>query len=157
VDAKALERGGVSMSHFEKQKWMAYVEGTLQEDESLILEEHLFTCDECMMVYMQCVEAEEEMIPALLNPKQFADNIMENLPSFDKQPILSKRKFYESPFFHYGIAAAITLVFMSSGIFTELLNFINLFQAESLSQDSAPVSDTIMHKTVNILENIKQR
>lgn len=146
------------MSHYDKQEWMKYVAGTLQEKKLSELEDHLLTCDDCMIVYMECVEDDKNWIPLLQNPGQFANIIMENLPSFNKDPIKTitrKRKFYETPFFHYGVAAAFTLVFMGSGFFTDILDFINLFQAESISQNSAPFSNSIMDKTVNLLDVFK--
>jgi hypothetical protein len=145
------------MSHYAKQEWIQYINGKLAEDLQIELDHHLLSCNQCMNSYMECIEEGGDLLPSLENPMLFVDTIMKSLPSVHEERPAQKskmRRFYETPIFHYSVAAAITFIFMSSGLFTQLIDLVSIFQADPVSRGST-VSNTLMHKTINLLDFIK--
>ncbi len=145
------------MQHGSLAIWNAFVQGTLSEQQVTELEDHLYTCDACLQLYMQAVE-QVELSLELTNLDALTDSVMEQLPkdrqvgTLEKTGInphssRSKRRFVQHPLFHYGIAASITIVMMSTGFFQSLTGVVSTVEAESLPDDapSSSISQTIVN------------
>lgn len=65
------------MMHISISQWQKYVTNELQEDEREVYENHLYSCDQCLTVYLQVVEASETQLPSLQNEISFTDKIIE--------------------------------------------------------------------------------
>lgn len=114
------------MSHYTKKEWLAYIRDELQASERDRYEDHLYHCDQCLQVYMACVEEQTDIMPKP-NPQ----------PS-------------RNMFIPYAIAASITLILTSTGVF-ELL----LVDTESI-QSPVSYSEKAVQSLTNWLGNIKK-
>ncbi|KGE17772.1 hypothetical protein PWYN_24765 [Paenibacillus wynnii] len=92
----------------EREKW----EDILLEDE------------EALSLYMESLDEWKDGIPELVDQVSFVNKVMEGLPvtgnSIEPQRQTRKR-WYERTLFHYAVAASLTLLFMSSGVFDRLM------------------------------------
>lgn len=165
------------MNHVDRSKWRSYIEGNLPDEEMIVCEEHLYDCDDCMSLYMECLEESDQAgtldavrLPDVegLTERIMADvrsHAMLEWKSSDAEPeTLSQsappvtatvhapakpRSLFRKTFFHYVIAASITLLLMSTGVFHQLIaNSMHLTQAASTNKQ--PLSQQLLEKTDSI-------
>ena len=56
--------------------------------------------------------------------------------------------------YHYCLAAAMTLLLMSTGVFSQLMNVASTFESKSVEKDTSIV-DGLLNKTVSITDKIE--
>lgn len=75
--------------HYSEREWLKYVNDALDPDVREKFENHLYTCDQCLNIYLQAVESSEKHLPAVENEADFTDaimtQIMESSPSIIKK------------------------------------------------------------------------
>lgn len=134
------------MRHFEYEEWVKYVQGEVDEDVRYMYEQHLATCDLCLNRYIEALENNEDVFPEL--SKQFTDDVVNYVREHTK-PKQQARK--NQSFFHYVIAAAMTLVLMGTGVFGELAQLAGSIEQKA-EEPSASFTDELMNKTLSLLE-----
>jgi anti-sigma factor RsiW len=132
--------------HFEYEEWVKYVQGEVDEDVRYMYEQHLATCDLCLNRYIEALENNEDVFPEL--SKQFTDDVVNYVREHTK-PKQQARK--NQSFFHYVIAAAMTLVLMGTGVFGELAQLAGSIEQKA-EEPSASFTDELMNKTLSFLE-----
>ncbi|WP_409252729.1 hypothetical protein V1502_02035 [Bacillus sp. SCS-153A] len=142
------------MKHVSYEEWQKYVEDGLTEKVRERYEEHLYSCDQCMEIYLTALEAGETSFPELSDDQKFTDNIMTEVQRY-KEPEVpdtgKKQRFYQQAAFHYFIAAAMTILLMYTGVFQQLTGF-----AEEFERSSRPsITNELMNKTTNFIENVE--
>ncbi len=116
------------MSHIGSEQWDAYVADEVGEMTRRVYEKHLYECDECLARYLQAVELNADRLPKLSD--QFADSVMAKIseqPTLKQSEAKRQAKLKKS-FFHYVIAAVMTLMLMSTGIFNQLAQVADSIQ-----------------------------
>lgn len=134
-----------------------YIDGmcTLEQEqswESLLLED-----TEAMDIHIQLLSSTELRMPDLLNSIQFTDEVMNSIPEHlyekEENDIKQRRRWFEQPIFHYAVAACITLLFFSTGLFNKLapgdLNIV-------VTEQTTPYSEQMMDITVSWLDQLKR-
>src|SRR5690606_13818515 len=102
------------MNHKSYENWLEYVRDELNEETREIYENHLYSCDHCLELYLKAVEAEEFQMPEMADSSSFADSIMHQVTELKKPTSKPKRKISQKQtIFNYFVAAAVTLVLMS--------------------------------------------
>ena len=134
------------MNHIRYEQWMAYVANEVDELTRHEYEQHLYDCEQCLELYMQAIESQASRLPKLTD--EFTEHVVTNVMNQSNvKPIetkaLSKSK---NSFFHYVIAAAMTLILMSSGIFSQLT------QAVSTLEESPSFTETLLDKTLSFMQ-----
>lgn len=134
------------MNHIRYEQWMAYVANEVDELTRDEYEQHLYDCEQCLELYMQAIESQVSRLPKLTD--EFTEHVVTNVMNQSNvKPIetkaLSKSK---NSFFHYVIAAAMTLILMSSGIFSQLT------QAVSTLEESPSFTETLLDKTLSFMQ-----
>lgn len=121
-----------------------YIEQLLLEDEAIFAE------------YMKELERLQDRLPQLDNPVSFAERVMASLPVSNNAAASGKKagqRWYEHAFFHYALAASITLLILFSGAFDKLTAERSLL----LEQGSAPsYSAEAMKAATGWLDRMKQ-
>jgi hypothetical protein len=144
------------MKHVTYGEWLKYVEGGLEEQARDQYEEHLYSCDGCMEIYLAALEAGGTSFPDLSDEAGFAESIIGQVQHYKEQdnPLISKKqKFYQKAAFHYVVAAAMTILLMYTGIFQQLIGF-----TEEFERSSHPSFTTeLMNKTTNLIENVENQ
>jgi anti-sigma factor RsiW len=153
------------MRHYSSEEWSAYVEGRLTAENQHEYEDHLYGCDACLQLYTDCT-ASLELGPAIVasipsDPNEaFIEQIMVRIESEKQQlhkPInpLRKMALYQKPIFQYALAAAITIILMTTGIFQGITGGSEKQPLDTKQTLDASYTDQLMDKTVAILDAIQ--
>ncbi|MDF2961293.1 MAG: hypothetical protein K0S39_3028 [Paenibacillus sp.] len=174
------------MKHYSLEQWDLYAGEKLSDEERLAYEAHLCACDSCLELYMQSLERCAGMYPKIEDEAGLAESVMERISTegsnaspvskpfirVNSNPTKKTPVFTRHPLFHYAVAAAITIILMSSGAFQSLTERIgHLETAETtetaeqeqggeqkdLKTEHASVSYKIMEKTIVMLDSIQPK
>jgi len=135
------------MRHFSNEEWMSYINDKLSETTCEELENHLFSCDQCLVVYMEMIDRQAEELP-VIDDSSFTNEIIAELP----QKKVRKKTLYQRTLFHYAVAAVITLTLMTTGFFQSITGVVATVEASSPSQPGHSVSNSLMEKTLKLFE-----
>lgn len=141
------------MTHLSQTLLNNYVNDQVTAIERQHIEDHLFTCDECLHLYMTVMDQISES-SEFIRSSEFTNQVIQTLPI---KPQTNKakpnKKFYKQPLFHYGIAAAITIILMTSGLFQELTSMVPKMTSTTSQHQS--VSKTLVDKTVSLINSVE--
>ena len=137
------------MRHFSNEEWMSYINDKLSETTCEELENHLFSCDQCLEVYMKMIDRQAEELP-VINSSSFTDEIIAELP----QKKVRKKTLYQRTLFHYAVAAVITLTLMTTGFFQTITGVVTTVEVSSISKPQQSVSNSLMEKSLALFEKI---
>lgn len=143
------------MNHRSYEEWVRYVNNQLDEKTREHYDTHLFGCDQCLSVYLEVIEAMEQQLPAMNNKEEFTDSLMIKIKQQNPGRENSVSKFYQKPIFHYVLAAAMTFLLMSTGVFSQLMNIVNDFESNP-KQETSVVEGFVNH-TVSFLDKIQEQ
>lgn len=137
-------------THYSKDHWMKYVKDELNDTERILLEDHLYTCDQCLELYIDAVDTQEEILPSISDEAAFMNDIMKKISNENmeiEKVIEKKRPFYQSSIFHYAIAASLTLILMSAGFFQSIIKHTETIQKAEVSFKEEQKSGGLVDKT----------
>ncbi|MGO1470342.1 MAG: hypothetical protein ACTHW2_10005 [Tissierella sp.] len=109
------------MTHFSRSKWLDFKKDTLSKEENIVMEDHLYTCDACMDIYLDLIDTEDLNLAGMMISSDFTKNIMgkiENVRPIRK--VRKKKKMIENIFMYYIAAASVILVLTAGGVFTKI-------------------------------------
>jgi anti-sigma factor RsiW len=166
LDEKALEGGGFPLIPCSKRDWSAYIGQQLDANVTKEYEEHLYTCDACLQLYMSAVHASPqltvnitqaitEQIMAEIQPAEVESPVKRNAVVVAITPKKKQVSLTRRPLFQYGVAAVITLVLMSAGAFQGLSMKISHIESATQKDQKESYSQKLMEKTVSMLDTIQ--
>lgn len=148
------------MNHYNEQAWKQYVEELLSPNKISEMELHLYQCDECLTIYMTCLDQMETILPIMeRDTQEYMDAIITRTTG-------TKRSWYHSTMLHYGIAAAATLILVATGFFHGIsqelgaagtFKPINSLNTSSSLQTDKPISDQLLNKTLTWLDTLQTK
>lgn len=147
------------MKHFSYKETLRYVRNEWKEEDRVALEGHLYTCDQCLEMYLQVVEEEESNLPMIADETNFTDSVMVGIKE-QKAPVQVKARpnpFYQQAFFHYFLAAAATILLMSSGVFQSLTQYTENVQGPQVTAKTPSVTEGIIDKTFNWMDSLEKK
>ncbi|KAB2331171.1 hypothetical protein F7731_19035 [Cytobacillus depressus] len=152
------------MRHYSKEEWTKYVKNELDHDVREDYENHLYTCDQCLDIYIQAVDEVEGALPVIENESAFTDLIMAQIAR-NEPPARTERKgvkkankpFYQSAIFHYSIAAAMTILLMSTGVFQSITHYTESVQMPSFQEKRTSVTEGIVDKTFAWIDSLEKK
>ncbi|QGQ93447.1 hypothetical protein EHS13_00140 [Paenibacillus psychroresistens] len=152
------------MRHYSSQECLAYIERKLSAENEREYEDHLYECDVCLELYTACLVPLEHdsttTYPIPSDPNEaFTEQIMARINS-EKQRImpstpLRKPALYRKPVFQYALAAAITLILMTTGVFHGITGGAGQTPQTSRQTVEASFTEQLMDKTVAMLDSIQ--
>lgn len=145
------------MTHYTVQQWQAYIQG--DELDRASMETHLLECDACTDMYVLALEELNETLPQLTNITAFSDGVLErikSLPDYNTQNIqlLTNKRWYTNMFFHYTIAASLTILLVGSGIFDQIFERVSQISENTEQAQKTTVSDQLTNKAGQWLDAI---
>ncbi|TKC14772.1 hypothetical protein [Robertmurraya kyonggiensis] len=143
------------MNHVAYEQWMLYVKNELPEQVRMEYDDHLYSCDDCLELYLQAVDEVETQLPILTNADDFTNSIMAQVAKTKKSN--TKVAFYQKTAFHYTIAAAMTFLFMSSGVFQSITKYVDAVQEPTIEERKPSVTEGLVNKTFAFMDNMKNR
>lgn len=147
--------------HISLEHWLRYVNNDLDERTREQYEAHLYSCDQCLELYITAVESQEQTLPAMQKEAAFTDLVMQEITAQNnikksKNRVIKKKEqhFYEKTIFHYFAAAAMTILLMSSGVLTQVMDYVNTFEKTPPTEADSIVEGLINHSfsLLDILE-----
>jgi replicative superfamily II helicase len=108
----------------------AYIEGHMDEAMREDWEQLLLEDEESLASYMEMLDELQEELPSLENSSAFTERVMgdwakmaESSAELEQVAVEEggrRYRWYEKTIFHYAVAASLTLLIMSSGMFDKL-------------------------------------
>ncbi|MFT8319621.1 MAG: hypothetical protein ABF649_01810 [Bacillus sp. (in: firmicutes)] len=146
--------------HYAYEQWLKYVKDELEEQERSLLEDHLYTCDHCLEVYLNAVDEQETALPTISNETAFTDQIMLKLSNeaVETKFVIKENKrqsFYHSPIFHYTLAAAVTLILMSTGVFQSIVQHTETIQKAEMPSKKESTTIGFVDKTFTWMDELE--
>ncbi|MFK9092060.1 anti-sigma factor family protein [Bacillus salipaludis] len=170
------------MKHYSYDEWMVYVKDEISEGNREELENHLYTCDQCLENYLEAVSANETSLPVLSNQSNFTDQVMamvtpkavpdtiNDLSMMEtvrlvpdtvntiNSKVSRKKRFYQQAVFHYLLAAAATIVLMFTGAFQSLATYAGNLESPRLVQEKKPsVTEGVINKTFAWMDSLEKK
>ena len=156
------------MQHYSYERWQQYVKDELSERQREELDDHLYTCDQCLEVYLEAVTANETSLPALPNDNEFTTRIMEMVPVTNKNINMVEmdslvpdtnydRPLYQRAGFHYLLAAAATLLLMFSGAFQSLASYAGSLEKPIMEEKKPSVTEGVINKTFAWMDSLEKK
>ncbi|KMK75285.1 anti-sigma factor family protein [Alkalihalobacillus pseudalcaliphilus] len=156
--------------HFSKQEWQLYILGEYDETQESKMEDHLYTCDDCLSVYMDLLE---QVDVGTTEPVSFVESIMTKVEPIAKahqqlhmksdmktNELKSKKKKGASrkqTFLHYILAASLTFILMTSGIFEDIAEGAHQEQVERevvMATKEPAVSERVLDKISQVFDQM---
>jgi hypothetical protein len=115
----------------QREQAKAYIEGHMEEAIREDWEQLLLEDEESLTSYMEMLDELQEELPSLENSSAFTERIMGAWvkPMAESSALVEqvaveeggrRYRWYEKTIFHYAVAASLTLLIMSSGMFDKL-------------------------------------
>ncbi|NRD77719.1 hypothetical protein HPT25_09705 [Bacillus sp. BRMEA1] len=157
------------MKHYAYNEWVKYIKNEVDEQVRLELEEHLYTCNQCLDLYLQAIAFTESSFPMLTNESSFTDRVMSELSTNKKaastagtsyQPnrqANNRKPFYQQVLFHYLLAAAATILLTFSGAFQSLAKYANFIEIHDLQRKQPSVTAGVINKTFGWMDSIEKK
>lgn len=148
------------MKHFSNEETLRYVRNEWNAEDRAALEGHLYTCDQCLDMYLQVVEEEESNLPMIADETSFTDAVMVGIKEMKVTSIPVKprpKPFYQQAFFHYFLAAAATIVLMMSGVFQSLTQYTETVQSAQIAVKTPSITEGIIDKTFNWMDSLEKK
>ncbi|OAB44338.1 hypothetical protein [Paenibacillus glacialis] len=136
-----------------------YINGGCTMEQEQYWETLLLEDTEAMDLHIQLLSSVELSMPDMMDSIQFTDNVMNrisvHLYKQDERYIEYRRRWFEHPIFHYAVAACVTLLFLSTGLFDKLVTGdLNVIAKEQ--KQTTPYSEQMMDITVTWLDQLKR-
>jgi hypothetical protein len=148
----------MKVTHYSEQEWIQYVEDRLSLAVRNEMEDHVYRCEGCLDLYMVCIDKlAAQPIIEVEDPTAYMNRIL-------ARTVGTKPTWYRSTMFHYGIAAAATLVLVATGFFHGLSQEIGTYgtfkpapplEAPASLETQVSISDHLINKTLTWLDNIQ--
>lgn len=137
------------MKHYSYEQWEKYVKDELDENVRGDYDEHLYNCDPCLELYLQVVEEQSNDLPALSDEDEFANLIMTKIQDKKKET-----PFYQKTLFHYGVAVAMTITLMSTGVFQSITKYVDRVQSPVVQREPS-VTEGLVNKTFAWMDRVE--
>lgn len=162
------------MTRFQIQDWIDYIDGRILPEQQTLMEEELLTSDEAIHLYLQAFEQMQSELPMLnvdhlVNtmmarisaPVQSESSDLEAKESMEPAPeraggSVAKKAdkphsyaWVHHPLFHYSVAAAITLILFTSGMFEQVMQVI------PEQEGAGSLTETLMQHVTSLLDALK--
>ena len=174
------------MKHYNYDEWLQYVKDEINEKDKQELEDHLYTCDQCLTHYLLAIEANETSLPILSDISEFTDSVMAEV---SKQKIVvpdttnnfstmlmvpsvpdtktdtktktevKKKPFYQQALFHYLFAAAATILLTFTGAFQSLATYANALESpqQQVQEKKPSVTEGVINKTFAWMDSLEKK
>ena len=154
------------MKHYTYDEWLQYVRNEITGKTREEFENHLYTCDQCLEVYLQAVTANESSLPILSNETSFTDAVMAEVSKkqgmvsdtkFAEKKSNKKKPFYKQAAFHYLLAAAATILLTFTGAFQSLATYANSLETKQVQEKRPSMTEGMMNKTFAWMDSLEKK
>lgn len=132
----------------EQTLWDSYISGTMNSEEEEHLEALLLQDEQAFKAYAAVLFSQESTLPGPEDEELYLQRLLGALPQEKVKPVLPERSktWSRHPIFHYGVAAAITVLLMGCGLFDQMSSGTS--EWINRPQQAAPLSERMLDMTV---------
>ena len=138
------------MKHYTTDQWYAYTLGS--EENREVMDDHLLVCEACLSLYLSTVEDVADSMPALPDVTAFSEGILKK-----RSPSKTVHKRSLRPFLQYAIAASITIILVSSGVFQQLFDRYSDLNRDSADRSEPAISQQLTEKAGQWLDSLAMK
>lgn len=137
------------MKHYDYVEWLFYKKSILSVEKQNEMEEHLYSCDECMEIFLSLIDEVEINEASKIVPEDFNKKIIKKISNTKVKEIQTTKKPVKYPFGYFVAVASVTIVLTLGGVFTNLV--------DTVPNISASVSMLEKHDKPNRIFNLSER
>jgi len=163
--------------HYDYVEWLLYKTKSLSEEKLNEMEEHLYTCDQCMETFLSLIEDAEIDLASKLVAENFTASVIQAISKEKVKPINKKdRKIEESKadkraskydkntfnyqLIYYVAVASITIFLSLGGFYTSLVDAVPRIRESIEMVDVRPnsigrLSERIVNSTSELISSIE--
>ncbi|MGE7767625.1 hypothetical protein [Peribacillus sp. NPDC096540] len=147
------------MNHVSEAEWITYLADEMPDALKIEYENHLYSCDECLAVYMEAMERAESSLN--VEDLDIADSVMDSIAqlnkvSFEEAKQIRKEKSLRTITRHYLIAAGFTILLMAGGVFQSLTEYVDSVESSTIKENQT-LTDDLIDKTFNWMDSIEKK
>ncbi|WP_285768663.1 hypothetical protein [Peribacillus sp. SI8-4] len=147
------------MNHVSRDGWVAYLADEIPEYLKIEYENHLYSCDECLSIYMEVLETEEASVVSISD--DLADSVMKEIKrekgdAEEEATHIRKENSLRTIARHYLIAAGFTILLMAGGVFQSLTEYVDSVETTSVKETKS-LTDGLINKTFNWMDSIEKK
>ena len=154
------------MKHYDYVEWLFYKKNMLSIEKLDEMEEHLYSCDECMEIFLSLIDEEEINRASEIISESFNQNVMKKIQASKVKKISQHKKQVKYQFGYFVAVASVTIVLTLGGFFTNLVDTVPNISASvsMLEKPDRPnrifdLSEKIVNRTskfIGSIENIER-
>lgn len=154
------------MKHYDYVEWLFYKKNILSIEKMDEMEEHLYSCGECIEIFLSLMDEEEINRVSEIVPVDFNQNIMSMIKATKVRKIQPTKKPVKYQFGYFVAVASVTIVLTLGGFYTNLVDAVPNISASisTLEQVDRPnrifnLSERIVNGTskfIGSIENIER-
>ncbi|MFB5935047.1 hypothetical protein ACE8FZ_17385 [Peribacillus frigoritolerans] len=147
------------MNHVSEAQWVAYLADEIPEALKIEYENHLYSCDKCLSVYMEAMEKEETSLD--LEGFDIAGPVMDSISRLKGGSVEDswphrKEKSLRTITRHYLIAAGFTILLMAGGVFQSLTEYVDSVESSS-DKKTQSLTEDLIDKTFTWMDTIEKK
>lgn len=150
------------MKHYDYVEWLLYKNKALPEDKQTEMEEHLYSCDICMNIFLSLIDEKDMEAAESIIPIDFTQNTIKNISKSKVKKLEQKTSKKSIPYQlgYYVAVASVTIVLTMGGFYTGLVDSVPRITAsvetfEIKSNVVANISEQIVNSTQGLLFSIE--
>jgi hypothetical protein len=133
------------MKHYDQVEWVLYKSNLLDSKIYEEMEEHLYTCDDCMEIFLSLIDEEEINQAGFIVPEDFTYKVMDSLKNIRplKKKIERKSKVSNDFFIYYTAVASVAIILTAGGLFSKLVDSVPQITANISIKEEKIMSNAI--------------
>lgn len=137
------------MKHYDYVEWLLFKNKLLSKEQSDEMEQHLYSCNTCMEIFLSLIDEKEELKAAEIIPDDFTSVVLKGLPEIKKAKVNKKqaKKLFNYQLGYYAAVASVTVILTLGGFYTGMVNAV----------EKLPVSVSVNSKYTNIIADFSSR
>lgn len=151
------------MKHYDCVEWIFYKEKALSEEKMMEMEEHLYTCNECLDTFLSLIDDKEVAEAEGSISSSFTSKVMSSIQNVEHVTKTNKSKTKHKEIFTYYVAvAAVTIVLTMGGFYNSLVDIVPHVAQSTDMRDNiklpnivADISGRIVNKTSDFINNFE--
>lgn len=153
------------MKHYDYMEWFFYKKKYISDEKYAEMEEHLYSCDECMHTFLSLIDNDEVTKAEEVISSDFTINVMKNVKNVKYKPMPKAEKpatSFISGFGHYVAVAAVVILLTWSGFFSGLVDVMPKMAEKTIAREKVNklnvvynLSENIVHRTSSFINNFE--
>ena len=153
------------MKHYDDIEWIFYKEKILSDEKQIEMEEHLYTCDRCMEIFLSLIDEQEVDKAKDSISENFTADLMasiENVPYKPKNIVKKSNTRFKDIFVYYAAVASVAIVLTLGGFYSGLVDMVPQIGESTVERNNinapnivANVSGKIVNKTSNFINSFE--